>query len=92
MKNQYVVRGGSWYDLPRILRSAYRYWYTSDYRYFDIGFRLLEESTSENSYVRRGGSWDDYPDVARSASRLRNNADGGSDFIGFRLLEEHSDD
>jgi formylglycine-generating enzyme required for sulfatase activity len=35
-----VVRGGSWEDDPRYLRSAQRYKGTSGYRYFVLGFRL----------------------------------------------------
>ncbi len=35
-----VVRGGSWYDGPRDLRSASRGRSTATYRYFIIGFRL----------------------------------------------------
>jgi len=35
-----VLRGGSWSDDPRDLRSAYRYWNTADNRDDDIGFRL----------------------------------------------------
>lgn len=35
-----VVRGGSWYYLPRSLRSALRFRLTSGYRVNDCGFRL----------------------------------------------------
>jgi formylglycine-generating enzyme required for sulfatase activity len=35
-----VVRGGSWIDLPRNLRSAIRNWDTSGYRDVDLGFRV----------------------------------------------------
>ena len=35
-----VLRGGSWSDGPRIVRSADRSWNTPDYRINNIGFRL----------------------------------------------------
>jgi formylglycine-generating enzyme required for sulfatase activity len=35
-----VVRGGSWYDDPRNLRSAARNWYSTDARFINLGFRL----------------------------------------------------
>ena len=35
-----VLRGGSWYYIPRSLRSANRSWYTADYRFFNYGFRI----------------------------------------------------
>ncbi|RMD67692.1 MAG: formylglycine-generating enzyme family protein [Gammaproteobacteria bacterium] len=38
-----VVRGGSWYDFPRYVRSAYRYGYTPADRFNFIGFRLARD-------------------------------------------------
>ncbi|MFZ4703493.1 MAG: formylglycine-generating enzyme family protein, partial [Candidatus Methylumidiphilus sp.] len=38
-----VIRGGSWYYVPQILRSADRYWYTSVGASFDLGFRLARD-------------------------------------------------
>ena len=35
-----VLRGGSWFNYPRSLRSANRYWNSADYRFINIGFRL----------------------------------------------------
>ena len=35
-----VVRGGSWDDFPKFLRSAYRSRYSPVYRVYDVGFRL----------------------------------------------------
>ena len=37
-----VLRGGSWINLPRILRSANRNWNSSSYRFINNGFRLLK--------------------------------------------------
>ncbi len=34
-----VLRGGSWSDLPVVMRCAYRYWDVPSYRYGSIGFR-----------------------------------------------------
>ena len=38
-----VVRGGSWFTDPRILRSAYRSWRTPSYRNINLGFRLVQD-------------------------------------------------
>jgi formylglycine-generating enzyme required for sulfatase activity len=38
--SQRVVRGGSWFDNPQLLRSAYRYGLTTYYRNGSLGFRL----------------------------------------------------
>ena len=35
-----ILRGGSWIFSPRVLRSASRHGYASDYRYFHVGFRV----------------------------------------------------
>jgi formylglycine-generating enzyme required for sulfatase activity len=35
-----VIRGGSWLNAPRSLRSAERYWSVAVYRSFDLGFRV----------------------------------------------------
>ena len=35
-----VLRGGSWDNAPRIIRSAYRYRFGSGNRHFNIGFRV----------------------------------------------------
>ena len=35
-----VVRGGSWGVEPRLVRSANRNWFTTDYRNFYVGFRV----------------------------------------------------
>jgi formylglycine-generating enzyme required for sulfatase activity len=40
-----VVRGGSWYNIPKGVRSANRYWYKSSYRSFNLGFRLLRDTS-----------------------------------------------
>ena len=40
-----VLRGGSWYDNPWLLRSANRYWLTTGNRYFTLGFRVARTLT-----------------------------------------------
>ena len=40
-----VLRGGSWDDFPRLLRSAFRDWYSTGYRYDIIGFRVARTLT-----------------------------------------------
>ncbi|QZZ23403.1 formylglycine-generating enzyme family protein [Leptothermofonsia sichuanensis E412] len=35
-----VIRGGSWYNYPRLCRSAYRDYFIPDDRYVNIGFRV----------------------------------------------------
>jgi|GEM_PF-2200706 formylglycine-generating enzyme required for sulfatase activity len=39
-----VFRGGSWFHNSDSCRSAYRYWYASDDRYHNLGFRVLRSS------------------------------------------------
>ena len=36
-----VLRGGSWYNLLELARAAYRYRYLPDFRYYDLGFRVV---------------------------------------------------
>jgi formylglycine-generating enzyme required for sulfatase activity/uncharacterized caspase-like protein len=36
-----VIRGGSWYALPRLCRSANRYNLSRALRYYDVGFRVV---------------------------------------------------
>ena len=38
-----VVRGGSWNNVPGILRVSYRSWLDADYRNFNIAFRLVQD-------------------------------------------------
>jgi formylglycine-generating enzyme required for sulfatase activity len=40
-----VVRGGSWYVDPQVLRSAYRNWITANLRSSDLGFRVARTLT-----------------------------------------------
>jgi formylglycine-generating enzyme required for sulfatase activity len=35
-----VIRGGSWFDDPQLLRAAFRLWHSSEDRNFNVGFRL----------------------------------------------------
>ncbi len=39
-KTLHTLRGGSWGDIPRDCRSAYRYFHYADDRYGNIGFRV----------------------------------------------------
>ena len=39
-----VCRGGSWVSFSVNCRSAYRYWYSPDYRDYFLGFRVLRSS------------------------------------------------
>ena len=43
--SQRVLRGGSWINLPRYLRSAYRNWITTTSRYVIDGFRVARTIT-----------------------------------------------
>ncbi len=43
--SQRVLRGGSWFDVPRNLRSANRFRYSSTYRFIDVGFRIARTLT-----------------------------------------------
>ncbi|MGR8978866.1 MAG: nSTAND1 domain-containing NTPase [Gammaproteobacteria bacterium] len=40
---RHVLRGGSWVDTPVGLRSAHRYKLNTDYRYYNVGFRLARD-------------------------------------------------
>jgi formylglycine-generating enzyme required for sulfatase activity len=40
-----VVRGGTWVTGPRLLRAAFRLWYSSDGRYGILGFRVARTLT-----------------------------------------------
>jgi len=40
-KNGRVVRGGSWYARPQLLRCAYRLWLEPEFRNYNIGFRCV---------------------------------------------------
>jgi formylglycine-generating enzyme required for sulfatase activity len=42
-KDRRVVRGGSWYNGPGLVRVSYRARYTADFRYYDLGFRLVQD-------------------------------------------------
>lgn len=39
--NRRVVRGGSWFTIPRRLRSAYRFGLATTYSFNDLGFRVV---------------------------------------------------
>ena len=40
-----VVRGGSWFFIPRNLRAAYRFWYSTGNRSNNLGFRITRTLT-----------------------------------------------
>ena len=40
-ENRRVLRGGSWYDLPEVCRSALRFWGAPDYSNDVVGFRVV---------------------------------------------------
>ena len=39
------MRGGSWYNKPKHLRSAFRGWNTPESRHYDVGFRIARNLT-----------------------------------------------
>jgi formylglycine-generating enzyme required for sulfatase activity len=39
----YSLRGGSWFNSPRTVRSANRYYAEPDYRLYFLGFRLAQD-------------------------------------------------
>ncbi len=40
---QRVIRGGSWFNSPVILRVSLRYRYPTDFRFYNLGFRLVQD-------------------------------------------------
>ena len=50
-----VVRGGSWFSLARIVRSAYRYNRSPGIRYDRIGFRCAQVHSFSKSVSKRSG-------------------------------------
>jgi len=89
-----VRRGGSWDNLPRHCRSAYRSPYYPGNSNDNIGFRVLCENRAwftDNegaNRVRRGGSWYHSPRHCRSAYRYYNDPGTRDDYLGFRVLCE----
>jgi formylglycine-generating enzyme required for sulfatase activity len=51
-----VVRGGSWYNAPDLIRSAHRSMVTNGYRYINLGFRVARTlfRWSRRDYGRAG--------------------------------------
>lgn len=43
-----VIRGGSWSFYPDWVRSSARYGFITDYRYYDVGFRVFRHSRQDN--------------------------------------------
>jgi formylglycine-generating enzyme required for sulfatase activity len=38
-----VLRGGSWFNIPGYLRSAYRYGHGQEWRNYGVGFRVAQD-------------------------------------------------
>ena len=49
-----VIRGGSWYDIPEVLRSSHRRSYSPNSRYDDVGFRLVRFKLFEEVQTVQG--------------------------------------
>jgi formylglycine-generating enzyme required for sulfatase activity len=47
-----AVRGGSWFHVARLVRSAYRYAYSPDVRTADLGFRFSLRPVSPERAMR----------------------------------------
>ena len=41
--SEYSLRGGSWFNVPWLVRSAYRLSNEPDFRDYDLGFRLARD-------------------------------------------------
>jgi formylglycine-generating enzyme required for sulfatase activity len=88
-----ILRGGSWFDLPRFCRCASRYDFTPDDRSLRVGFRIacLDEIMNmalEN--VLRGASWANDEKFVKSEFRTHNLPTTSNTLIGFRI--SHSRD
>ena len=70
-----MLRGGSFFNLPSLVRAAYRHNYLPDYRAFNYGFRPVR---TYNLSRPRGGAkgTGDRPEGAGEAHRLLNFAEG----------------
>ncbi len=42
-KSRYVIRGGAWDHLPRVLRASWRDWAPADARWDNLGFRIAHD-------------------------------------------------
>ena len=86
------IRGGSWDNNQDYARASARSWDDVDYRYYENGFRLIEDpkSSPQTRKMIRGGCWSFDADASRSAYRLHwpRPADRNL-YVGFRLLEDH---
>jgi formylglycine-generating enzyme required for sulfatase activity len=49
-----IVRAGSWFFAPAFLRSAKRYWFTTDYRLNYLGFRSLGRLHIKSLFLNQG--------------------------------------
>lgn len=84
-----VVRGGSWADLARICRFAYRHPYDPGDRNGFLGFRVVAYTQRPVRLVR-GGSWNDYARHCRSAYRYQSAPGSRYDSLGFRVISYNS--
>ena len=83
-----VIRGGSSHDFSGAVRSEGRSWDAPDYRYFDLGFRLVQDDLP-SLLVLRGGSWINSPRRVSSVFRERDERTYcGYYSLGFRLLQD----
>ena len=84
-KIYHVLHGGSWTDVPLLVRSANRLRYTPDLRIINIGFRLMLRESKYKTKMIRGGSWGVGPGFMRSADRNRSLSPSRFNALGFRL-------
>ncbi|WP_150526764.1 formylglycine-generating enzyme family protein [Roseibium sediminis] len=73
-----VIRGGSWYDLARDVRAAYRNGFEPSYRYDDLGFRCAGGRVEPGKPVARSARVSAEPGKPRSVTRERSRVEQGA--------------